>query len=71
MPLPSGMPSPELGADPLLTANAINDAINANIALIIFIILPFCELNFDLVVVSKATKADMSLLQPLVRLTRH
>jgi hypothetical protein len=65
------MPSPELGADPLLTANAINDAINANIVLIIFIILPFCELDFGLVVVSKATKADMSLLQPLVRLTRH
>jgi hypothetical protein len=48
MPLPSGMPSPELGADPLLTANAINDAINANIVLIIFIILPFCELDFGL-----------------------
>lgn len=43
MPLPSGMPSPELGAGPLLTANAINAASNA---IIVPIILPFCASDF-------------------------
>lgn len=42
MPLPSRMPSPELGAGPLLTANAINVAINVAI---VPITLPFCELD--------------------------
>lgn len=51
MPLPSGMPSPEWGAGPLLTANAINAAINATI---VPIILPFQGLDFRLAAASSA-----------------
>jgi hypothetical protein len=53
------MPSPELGAGPLLTTNAINAAINAAI---VPMMLPFCELDFRLVVVLSATEVATLLL---------